>query len=187
MTQNPTSTIIICIDNNVFNNNNNLKPGTTRFIPHVATPRRGLLPPILGGNSKLANLSTSALPIPSSPALFLTDTSFAWRPAFGGYNLGSARRAQEAPGEPRRRQEKADEGVPKTKFWRPSKLDRESDRFGGVFGPETRQTRSGPPEQVQKGSGGGGMVDVQERADEGVTKGRVASRKRAQEMPGENR
>ena len=31
------------------------------------------------------------------------------------------------------------------------------------------------------------MVDVQERADEGVTKGRVASRKRAQETPGESR
>ena len=72
-------------NNNINNNNNHYVLGKSRFIPHVATPRRGLLPPHYGGNPRLANLPTSALPIPSSPALFREDTSYAWRPDYGGY------------------------------------------------------------------------------------------------------
>ena len=41
----------------------------------------------MGGALRLANLSTSALPIPSSPALSLKDASYAWSPAVGGYTL----------------------------------------------------------------------------------------------------
>ena len=39
----------------------------------------------MGEARGLANLPTSALPIPSSPALFLQVTSYVWCPAFGSY------------------------------------------------------------------------------------------------------
>ena len=40
--------------------------------------------PLSGGNSRLANLPTTALPYPSYPALFRQDTTYTWRPGYGG-------------------------------------------------------------------------------------------------------
>ena len=41
----------------------------------------------MGGTLCLANLTTAALPIPSSPALFREDTTYSWSPADERYNL----------------------------------------------------------------------------------------------------
>ena len=71
-----------------FNNNNNyLTLGTVRFFSDKGFSRWGLLPPILGGTLKLANLPTPVLPNPSFPALCCQDTSFTWRPAYAWYNI----------------------------------------------------------------------------------------------------
>ena len=73
------TTIIYIKDTITFNH---FTQGTVRLSSAKGSSRRGLLPPILGGNLKLANPSTPALPNPSFPALCRQDTSFTWRPAY---------------------------------------------------------------------------------------------------------
>ena len=73
------SSIIIYLEGIIFNNNNNhLKPWDTPFQRREQLPRRGLLPPILGGTSNLVILRTPALPTPRYPALRRQDTSYTW-------------------------------------------------------------------------------------------------------------
>merc|ERR1711964_837180 len=43
----------------------------------------GFFPHSMGGTFFLANIPTSALPIPRSPALYRQDTSYAWSPDCG--------------------------------------------------------------------------------------------------------
>ena len=75
----PCSTIIIFKEiirfnnNNNNNNNNHLTHGPPRFLPTRSSSRRGLPPPLRGGNSSFKE--SPALPIPSYPALCREDTT----------------------------------------------------------------------------------------------------------------
>ena len=70
----PGSTIIIFKEIIRFNNNNNhLTHGTPRFLPPRSSPRRGLPPPLRGGNSQTKE--SPVLPIPRYPALRREDTT----------------------------------------------------------------------------------------------------------------
>ena len=68
----PGSTIIILKEIIRFNNNN-LTRGSPRFLPTRGSSRRGVLPPLRGGNSWTKE--SPALPIPSYPALCREDTT----------------------------------------------------------------------------------------------------------------
>ena len=54
-------------------NNNHLTRGPPRFLPTRSSSRRGLPPPLRGGNS--SSKESPALPIPSYPALCREDTT----------------------------------------------------------------------------------------------------------------
>ena len=73
----PGSTIIILKEiirfNNNNNNNNHLTHGPPRFLPTRGSCRRGVLPPLRGGNSWTKE--SPVLPIPSYPALCREDTT----------------------------------------------------------------------------------------------------------------
>ena len=60
-------------NNNNNNNNNHLIHGPPRFLPTRGSSRRGVLPPLRGGNSWTKE--SPVLPIPSYPALCLEDTT----------------------------------------------------------------------------------------------------------------
>ena len=71
----PGSTIIILKEILRFNNNNNnhLTHGPPRFLPTRGSSRRGVFPPLRGGNSW--SEESPALPIPSYPAQCREDTT----------------------------------------------------------------------------------------------------------------
>ena len=75
----PGSTLIIPKEiighnnNNNNNNNNHLTRGPPRFLPTRGSCRRGVLPPLRGGNSWTKE--SPVLPIPSYPALCREDTT----------------------------------------------------------------------------------------------------------------
>ena len=68
----PGSTIIILKEIIRFNNNH-LTRGSPRFLPTRGSCRRGVLPPLRGGNSWTKE--SPVLPIPSYPALCREDTT----------------------------------------------------------------------------------------------------------------
>ena len=69
----PVSTITVFVQIIRFNNNNHLTHGPPRFLPTRGSSRRGVLPPLRGGNS--CTKESPALPIPSYPAQCREDTT----------------------------------------------------------------------------------------------------------------
>ena len=96
--------------------NNHFIHGPPRSLPTRSSSRRGLLPPLRGGNWKCKE--SPVLPIPSYPALCREDTT-SWNdgrprthfqesprePGRTQESPGELMRAHESPGEPRRAQE----------------------------------------------------------------------------------
>ena len=67
----PGSTLIILKE--IIRFNNHLTRGPPRFLPTRGSCRRGVLPPLRGGNSRTKE--SPVLPIPSYPALCREDTT----------------------------------------------------------------------------------------------------------------